>query len=56
MDREAEKILLNYRDKKEKILGVFKDVFPEWEELPNGHRLLILYAKVKDFIFDEVKE
>ena len=34
------------------IKNVFIEVFPEWEELPTGHRLNVLWSKVKEVIYD----
>lgn len=38
---------------KSAILCAFKQVFPEWEDLPTGHRLNILWQKIKEILYEE---
>lgn len=32
------------------LIDIFKEVFPEYEEFPDGHRLVLLYSKIKEWL------
>ena len=46
----------SYEEMKKELMDTFKEVFPEYEDLPTGHRLLILYSKMKDLFYKKLIE